>query len=927
MNKELKYTGHTASPADYECPDGELSILMDLWPENGSLRPILLPSDVAQLSADQKVLYVHSVLNQKNYIVFGSVSNTLHYIIEGETPVVTHVIDGSRAGITAGNLIQINAVGNTLVFLTTGGMRYFIWKDNSYSYIGADFPELDISFGLQANGYRYPETYKETPAETDGNFVRLTEAGLTDSNKYEVLSESHQKVITDTVLAKVNKFIADHSVNDGKFMFPFLVRYAYRLFDGSLTRHSAPILMMCANDTVPLVGIWYYHHVLTAEDIDAIAFNVHGVSCELDYKVAAVNGQTATTATINETLGQWSDIIKSVDIFISAPLYTYNQAGKITNIVNRDTMHTLDGPSGIFKLNNAIWTQYRSYYQNHNIADTYGEVFLDGNNIDYFRLPSKDLKDGLDNAQFYFLKSYSLEEISTSISRQKIDIPKEYLPSLVNREVMTDDYDSHDHLVPNFSFSYNQRLNLTDISKTVFNGFNPVSLFCHSDGYVSYPNDRIEINSNPAQIRCYVQLLRNGKTITVASDNTNAAKGAFGYGGLRPYFFFFYPSTSAKKLTIVTTYNGTEYRQELTLGNHPFLNGSFCSVKDFNLLRDTAYVPTISSDATIPINNKIYTSEVGNPFLFPVALINTIGTGRIMAVSTAAKPLSQGQFGQFPLYAFTSDGVWALEVSTQTGGFSARQPITRDVCLSPESIQQVDDAVLFATDRGVMFIIGSNTACISEVIDTKEDVVFSLDQLPYAEDILVGAGNTDPSLDLVPFRTFLLGSRMMYDYTSQRYIIYNPSYRYAYIYSTSTKLWAMMRCNVVNHTNSYPQCLAMTTDNKLVDYSGREPNITPANQILVTRPLKLSDPDELKTVVRIIQRGTFAKGNVQTILYGSRDLSTWIPIFSSTDHYLRGFQGDPYKYFRIVLKCSLADSECLYGSSVEFNVRQIDQMR
>ena len=98
-----------------------------------------------------------------------------------------------------------------------------------------------------------------------------------------------------------------------------------------------------------------------------------------------------------------------------------------------------------------------------------------------------------------------------------------------------------------------------------------------------------------------------------------------------------------------------------------------------------------------------------------------------MGISTAAKALSQGQFGQFPLYAFTDEGVWALEVNS-SGGYSAKQPITRDVCISSDSITQIDTAVLFATDRGIMEISGSQTQCLTDIINGND--FFSLDRLP-----------------------------------------------------------------------------------------------------------------------------------------------------------------------------------------------------
>ena len=44
MIKETKYNGFSAVPADYECPDGDLSLSLGVIPEDGALKPILAPA-------------------------------------------------------------------------------------------------------------------------------------------------------------------------------------------------------------------------------------------------------------------------------------------------------------------------------------------------------------------------------------------------------------------------------------------------------------------------------------------------------------------------------------------------------------------------------------------------------------------------------------------------------------------------------------------------------------------------------------------------------------------------------------------------------------------------------------------------------------------------------------------------------------------
>lgn len=86
-------------------------------------------------------------------------------------------------------------------------------------------------------------------------------------------------------------------------------------------------------------------------------------------------------------------------------------------------------------------------------------------------------------------------------------------------------------------------------------------------------------------------------------------------------------------------------------------------------------------------------------------------------------------------------------------------------------------------------------------------------------------------------------------------------------------------------------------------------------------------PDLLKTVDTVIQRGNFKKGHIQSLLYGSRNLSDWHLVWSSKDHFLRGFSGTPYKYFRIVCIVGFEEGESLFGASIQFNPRQNNQLR
>ena len=166
---------------------------------------------------------------------------------------------------------------------------------------------------------------------------------------------------------------------------------------------------------------------------------------------------------------------------------------------------------------------------------------------------------------------------------------------------------------------------------------------------------------------------------------------------------------------------------------------------------------------------------------------------------------------------------------------------------------------------------------------------------------------------------------MIYDYTNQHIIVYNPSVSYAYVYSLKSKTWGMIHSNIVDNVNSYPEALAMLGGNKLANFSISDvQNIT---ALVVTRPFKLGTPDVLKTIDTIIQRGYFKNNHISQVLYGSRDMFNWHVVWSSKDKYLRGFRGSPYKCFRLALICKLDKSENIYGCTAQFTPRLTNKPR
>jgi hypothetical protein len=760
--------------------------------------------------------------------------------------------------------------------------------------------------------------------------------------------------VTAQLTAKLNKFIADVTVNKGRHCFPFFVRYALRMYDGSLSMASAPILMNPSTGGSPVIT-----YTRTDEDTNAHNVNIMLMASSLLYRM--LDGTVSDYA-------NWKDLVKSVDIFISAPIYTYDQSGKVRNFGNTKAFSSkfigklychgheeykyeeIDEPgkSRIIDIENvssdALVQGSEGRYQYQFLNDfcewTYASIYALYYNKERsypaqtVRLTDYDdakLEEEISNVgNFYLLKSIPVDELTEK--ETEIVTPDDYLQSLVNRERLADDYQSHDTLVPQKAFMYNSRLNLAMVKKRIFGGFPSETMFarCNAQYSTNY-NGGIYMLAKEGlysdSISVFAKYEENGNTFLMKENSPSAKKicsSFFSDGTDKSAFAWMYhPSPNIKKFIVCQNQN----QYEITAKTHPFLNGSYAFTGFDKKRAATAYGTPANEEAVTIKENIIYTSESENPFVFPPQGVNAIGTVKVLGMASATKAISEGQYGQFPLYAFTSEGVWSLSVS-DSGLYAAKQPVVMDVCIgNGESITNLDSSVVFASKRGIMLLSGGNSVCLSDWI--KSNAPFNASSLKGLSDTAAGI----QIHSIKPFDDFLNGCRMIYDYNRQRLIVYNPEkdgnakiYPYAYVYSFLSKKWGIMDCTIEYSLNSYPDAIAVENGGiSVVDESEASDTETVRNGIIVTRPIKLEGTDQLKTISTLIQRGRI--GNVKQILYGSRDMTNWIPVWSSRNQFLRGFRGTPYKYFRVAVIFNLKEGESLYGCSVEYDVKMNNRLR
>jgi len=919
MQKDIRYQGLSTRPSDYDAADGQLAVAYNLISDDNHLRPVQQPKPLFALPNGYSVAHIHHNAAVFNYILINRVSHAstdvinLSYVLSDNVPS-----DGSAIDVADINLIasfdavnSVHSVGNTLVVLAPDGIHYCLWKDSAYKYLGAHLPELDISFGLQGSrvssddfqGVLLHDPDKDItqvlPAYLDGVSAILSFRDIYSSRATQEEVDAAYKTLSDGIMAKVNKFIADEAVGKDKFLFPFLVRYAYRLYDGSLTMLSSPVLMLTSSKCSPHAFVTAFERQVA----DVFTAKIAAVLFDLDY---------ACQSAQKSALQEWSDIVTSVDIFVSAPIYTYDQSGKVSG------WSTLSANKKGISLSK-ISDGYQKYYEAANAIDNYGDDIPFANyTINAFRgalglleftlpsIPGDKVNEAIRScSNFYLLKSVPLADLATS--RSGIDIDDGYLATLSQRETLTDQLNSRDSLVPHTAFVFNNRLNIANVERHLANPGPVEAYFPYLDS-----SDYYEI---------FVYINQNGREyILKGSLSSLSAPDAF--------IYFYYPNPNAYKAVIYRHPNRPDSNPDrvytFPLSPHDFLSGAcyFCGFLNPTHSAPSS-LPAVSDKPVVSLPNRIYSSQVDNPFSFPDTGVVSVGSGSVVGLATVTEPVSQGQFGYADIYILTSEGVWVAKI-TQEGAINSVNPVSRDVCINPLSITQTSNAVVFASSQGIMLLSGSSVVCISDALSAPDDnssvVLPGLDQL------------STLNSQLSTLNSFLDDCRIVFDYLNRRIVVFNPAFRYAYLYSLKSQSWATMPSSLVARVDAYPEALAeAVTDGvrRVVALSynyDRSQLSSQGSQLLVTRPLKLGAPDTLKTVRRVIQRGKFQRTHVATVLYGSRDLVTWHLLHSSRDNKVSGISGTPYKYFRIAALTSLSPSESLSGVSVEFYPRHIKKM-
>lgn len=982
MKEPIRFAGLDLHTDDLSVPNSSLALCAGVECENGTLRPSFLSYStldfppISSASGDNihpELVYIHESASYRHYICrypdAGRIAYGFYYDPDGGGLSFFQI--ESLYSLPSAP-VQIQHVGNTLVFNISGTISYVLFKQDAnfygYKYLGQKPPFVELQFGTTeqvshgdidddlwenvANGIkdtrmppRFFTRHDKTVIDKASNLLE-TFTGESDKYNYNI-KEENQSAFTESVKAFLNK-ANDFLAKEGCFYAPFLVRYAYRMYDGeTLIMHSAPVYIPVSEadgtsfnliipnlrsdsdgDGVALAGVikaWDNIDVFVIESGSRVKKNKDG---GLYYVYFPGNVRLAYRVLDNSVFeklkNEWSDIIKSIDIYITAPIVDWDQSKLIKQVSYRATTSTL------------IVGDYTSIYMTKDESPGIWPSGTSGS-VDFnysVKLPTYDNLSHEERVRqlstFFKLHSVNLKEDSLPTLMTKVPYKNGILPIITTQEQMVDDNLSHNLISGRRTFVYNHRFHIGDITEKLFNGFSSNLLLPYwttvdskNEGDVDYttPNThrvkQISVQLSTADGTKYVQA-------------APAAISQWQYLCRIMPSYFFYPDPRAEGMTIQVE----EGYFNLSLTECPGLNGAaWYGYLSAVGLEDTAKFAG-SPDNEVYLPSKLYVAPIDNPFVFEPSGIMTVGVGRILGMAVATRAISPGQYGAFPLTVFCSDGIWMFSVDKE-GRYADQSYLSSEVVSNPESITQLDQSVVFSTSRAFNKLYQDTVENFSLPLEGRR---FDPSKYQHIENFMAvpdtgdesthpdkhawtylaneeGCQRTTPVADVV-------NSRVLYDVVNYRLLFVPESdtgdYQVVYVYNIATSLWSTMLVpEIKSILNGFPYPHVVLKNGTTIRLDKKQ-DAADGNQshygLIVTRPLKFEGVH--KTVKAFDQSHSLATKPMMFI-YGSNDLRKWHYIGKSNQQRFSYLPGSTWRYFRLALFLDMKTADRFYCTHLE----------
>ena len=823
MNKvNIQFGGMANIPDESVSQSGEMAVLMNMRHKGGELVSCSPPSIAANLGKVVQMLF-HN--NSKRWLV-----------LNGEGRINIYKEDYSADGdIQAVGVKSFALMGNIVVMNLENDVVYAIWRDKSFVYLGA--VPMPPEMGIKTSGVWHKEVLP------------------LDENKQSIDSyKDYSKGLFDKCLATLYK--------KGAYIDNAIFIVAIRFFDGTY-RYSHWYFIR--NEHKKEYPSWLIDR--ESNFLTTMYWYAGGAQKNFENHVIGFYPEFS----LNYDLSEWEDIITSVDIFSSASIMEHE-------IINDTNFGELYSKIGIPRLRDSIENCSKFYkIAEYNLKGELVYKISDtspSNLAVQEMLPVANRREILSDKEFVFnnklhvVKKEEKPEIATdnvlSINGDDMPIVKD-CPSYIefkNGDII------HHTLKKYYNQAYLPYLISQPMKGIVRQEIKTENNVILDVNYKENPNMDMSVALNGSgEFDYWADYKVVGNATNVKIIGGNYANGGY----FRPKIDI--PVFIVKALQTDDVGYSEKYEVQILEDSIKVITPSTTIIYthqdadewgiSWGLFLCNAYI-TISvkhKDALYTIDKFAYqtanlelkkehkgpvaknilkVSAQDSPFYFPNEQTYKFD-GEIMGLASNAEAISQGQFGQYPLFVFTKEGVWAMQVdSTGKGAYTSQTPFSREVCNG--EVCPVSGGIVFTTDRGVMAISGNQVTEISAPLDGDSPGFIHPTSI-FKE--IYQMGEFDPDNLLVPenIRSFVKGAKLAYNYLHNEVILSNANRGYSYVYQIGSQKWSMIDFSFDVMTNSYPELVVYNNsyyyNNKRGAAYSFDDRIKKDDCLAITRPFTL----------------------------------------------------------------------------------------
>lgn len=409
-----------------------------------------------------------------------------------------------------------------------------------------------------------------------------------------------------------------------------------------------------------------------------------------------------------------------------------------------------------------------------------------------------------------------------------------------------------------------------------------------------------------------------------------------------------YPDSRAFKVEMLLNDGTWKKLAEYSLKEHPFQNYAYYVNKSRgNMTLATAQFLNINDAPlfTLPQviggvlaeNNRMQVSEINNPLIYPAATSYRFDENYVRGAAAATETLSEGQFGQFPLYVFTDNGIYGM-LQGQDQVIYARQVFARRDNIISDEILPIPGAVAYIAKDGLKIILGNQQVTnLSKDIERGPATALT----GAARTQVVTEGFTALSADYLCSASFLDYLKdddtiLLWDSENNELIVSNWTYDYSWGFTFGLKLWRKFTESWKFRINKDGWCGVKTNRVYKID---TENTALTANTFLVTAPIRFTATNMKKIFKAVLRANFFTSATVYTHFYvlGSNNLTDWTVCTGSKKRsstlatlfidLIARMLGRSYKFISFVFAGELSRHTELFLFEVEYQVRYFNRLR